>query len=114
MITRAVVALDRAQRPSGVPGPTERVDAAGDGDEQPGQLARVLTATDLARGTVMGLSSFASKPVEEVAAAGPATFFQVYWVGTREDMAAHLERARAGTPQTRSVTAPGRRVEERA
>jgi pre-mycofactocin synthase len=47
------------------------------------------------RGTVMGLSSFASKPVEEVAAAGPATFFQVYWVGTREDMAAHLERARA-------------------
>jgi heme/flavin dehydrogenase (mycofactocin system) len=48
-----------------------------------------------ARGTVMGLSSFASKPVEEVAAANPQTFFQTYWVGTREDMAAHLERARA-------------------
>src|ERR1700723_1879651 len=48
-----------------------------------------------ARGTVMGLSSFASKPVEGVVAAGPATFFQVYWVGTREDMAARLERARA-------------------
>ena len=47
------------------------------------------------RGTVMGLSSFASKPVEEVVAAGPATFFQVYWVGTREDMAVHVERARA-------------------
>jgi heme/flavin dehydrogenase (mycofactocin system) len=48
-----------------------------------------------ARGTVMGLSSFASKPVEEVVAASPATFFQTYWVGTREDMAAHVERARA-------------------
>src|SRR5580704_5774813 len=29
-----------------------------------------------ARGTVMGLSSFASKPVEEVVAANPQTFFQ--------------------------------------
>ena len=38
------------------------------------------------RGTVMGLSSFASKPVEEVVAANPATFFQTYWIGTREDM----------------------------
>ena len=34
-----------------------------------------------ARGTAMGLSSFASKPVEEVVAANPQTFFQVYWVG---------------------------------
>src|SRR6476659_7171632 len=48
-----------------------------------------------ARGTVMGLSSFASKPIEEVIAASPQTFFQTYWVGTREDMAAHVERARA-------------------
>jgi isopentenyl diphosphate isomerase/L-lactate dehydrogenase-like FMN-dependent dehydrogenase len=29
-----------------------------------------------ARGTVMRLSSFASKPVEEVVAANPQTFFQ--------------------------------------
>ena len=38
-----------------------------------------------ARGTVMGLSSFASKPVEEVVAANPQTFFQLYWsaAGTR-------------------------------
>jgi heme/flavin dehydrogenase (mycofactocin system) len=48
-----------------------------------------------ARGTVMGLSSFASKPVEEVLAASPRTFFQMYWVGTRDDMAARMERARA-------------------
>src|SRR5258705_3787897 len=38
-----------------------------------------------ARGTVMGLSSFASKPVEEVAAATPQTLVQAYWVGTRKD-----------------------------
>jgi heme/flavin dehydrogenase (mycofactocin system) len=47
-----------------------------------------------ARGTAMGLSSFASKPVEEVVAANSKTFFQMYWVGTREDMAARMERAR--------------------
>jgi L-lactate dehydrogenase (cytochrome)/glycolate oxidase len=47
-----------------------------------------------ARGTAMGLSSFASKPVEEVAAANPKTFFQMYWVGTRDDMIARMERAR--------------------
>ena len=34
-----------------------------------------------ARGTVMGLSCFASKPIEEVVAANPQTFFQTYWVG---------------------------------
>jgi L-lactate dehydrogenase (cytochrome)/glycolate oxidase len=48
-----------------------------------------------ARGTAMGLSSFASKPIEEVAAANPKTLFQMYWVGSRDDMAARMERARA-------------------
>jgi len=48
-----------------------------------------------ARGTAMGLSSFASKPVEEVVAANPQTFFQVYWVGSRDDVARRLDRARA-------------------
>jgi heme/flavin dehydrogenase (mycofactocin system) len=47
-----------------------------------------------ARGTAMGLSSFASKPVEEVAAANPQTFFQMYWVGTREILVQRMERAR--------------------
>ena len=37
-----------------------------------------------ARGTAMGLSSFASKPVEDVVAANPQTFFQMYWMGTRD------------------------------
>jgi pre-mycofactocin synthase len=47
-----------------------------------------------ARGIAMGLSSFASKPIEEVVAANPQTFFQMYWVGTREEMLARMERAR--------------------
>jgi heme/flavin dehydrogenase (mycofactocin system) len=47
-----------------------------------------------ARGTVMSLSSFASKPIEEVAAANPQTFFQMYWVGTREVLVQRMERAR--------------------
>jgi L-lactate dehydrogenase (cytochrome) len=48
-----------------------------------------------ARGTAMGLSSFASKPIEEVTAANPQVFFQLYWAGGREQIAARIERARA-------------------
>ena len=47
-----------------------------------------------ARGTAIGLSSMASKPMEEVIAANPKTFFQLYWVGDRDVMAAKVERAR--------------------
>jgi pre-mycofactocin synthase len=47
-----------------------------------------------ARGIAMGLSSFASKPIEEVVAVNSQTFFQMYWVGTRDEMAARVERAR--------------------
>jgi len=48
-------------------------------------------------GTAMGLSSFASKPIEEVVAANPKTFFQAYWLGDKDSMVARLERAkRAG------------------
>jgi pre-mycofactocin synthase len=48
-----------------------------------------------ARGTAVGLSSFASKPVEEVVAANPQTFFQIYWCGSRDQIQARMERARA-------------------
>ncbi len=47
-----------------------------------------------ARGTAMGLSSFASKPIEEVIAANPKLFFQVYWLGGRDAIAERVERAR--------------------
>ena len=48
-----------------------------------------------ARGTAMGLSSFASMPVEDVVAACPQTFFQIYWIGSRDQILARIERARA-------------------
>src|SRR6201995_1219798 len=47
-----------------------------------------------ARGTAMGLSSFASKPIEAVIAANPKTFFQMYWVGGRDEMLARMTRAK--------------------
>lgn len=58
-----------------------------------GELAVARAAA--ARGTAMGLSSFASKPIEDVVAANPKTFFQVYWLGGRDAIAARVERARA-------------------
>jgi L-lactate dehydrogenase (cytochrome)/glycolate oxidase len=47
-----------------------------------------------ARGTAAGLSSFASSAVEDVVDANPATFFQVYWAGTKDEIADRVERAR--------------------
>ena len=43
----------------------------------------------------MGLSSFASKPVEEVVAANPQTFCQTYWCGTRDQLGPSPGRAHA-------------------
>ncbi|HEV2427698.1 MAG TPA: pre-mycofactocin synthase MftD, partial [Acidimicrobiales bacterium] len=48
-----------------------------------------------ARGVAMGLSSFASRAVEEVVAANPQTLFQVYWAGSRDDIEARVTRALA-------------------
>ena len=57
-----------------------------------GELAVARAAA--ARGTAIGLSSFASKPIEDVAAANPQTLFQIYWNGTRETMVQRMDRAR--------------------
>jgi len=57
-----------------------------------------------ARGTAIGLSSFASKPIEDVVAANPQTFFQLYWAGSREQIAARIERARAAGARGLIVT----------
>lgn len=57
-----------------------------------------------ARGTVVGLSSFASKPVEEVTAANPKTFYQMYWTGSREQMVHRLSRAQAAGAKGLIVT----------
>ena len=45
------------------------------------------------RGTLMGLSNFASKPVEEVVGANDRTFFQMYWTGDRDVMVQRMQRA---------------------
>jgi L-lactate dehydrogenase (cytochrome) len=55
-------------------------------------------------GTAMGLSSFASKPIEQVAAANPQTFFQMYWVGTRERILQRAERAKTAGATALVVT----------
>jgi heme/flavin dehydrogenase (mycofactocin system) len=47
-----------------------------------------------ARGIAMGLSSFASKPIEEVVAANDKTLFQLYWVGSRDEILARAMRAK--------------------
>jgi L-lactate dehydrogenase (cytochrome)/glycolate oxidase len=56
-----------------------------------GELAVARAAAN--RGIAMGLSSFASQPIEEVVSANPQTFFQIYWCGTKDQMAQRLERA---------------------
>jgi L-lactate dehydrogenase (cytochrome) len=50
-------------------------------------------------GTAMGLSSFASKPIEQVVAANAKTFFQVYWLGSRDRILQVLDRAREAGAQ---------------
>ena len=49
-----------------------------------------------ARGTAMGLSRVRQHArIEEVVAANPKTFAQLYWAGSREAIEARVERARA-------------------
>jgi heme/flavin dehydrogenase (mycofactocin system) len=55
-------------------------------------------------GTAVGLSSFASMAVEDVVAANPKTFFQIYWVGDRDSNLARLERARGAGAKAVIVT----------
>jgi L-lactate dehydrogenase (cytochrome) len=53
-------------------------------------VARAAAAAGLA----IGLSSFASRSIEEVVEANPAAFLQVYWLGDRDRIGRLLERAR--------------------
>ncbi|MBZ5739449.1 pre-mycofactocin synthase MftD [Nocardioides mangrovi] len=56
-----------------------------------GEVAVARAANN--RGTLMGLSNFASKSVEEVVEACPRTFFQMYWTGDRDVMVQRMQRA---------------------
>jgi len=55
-------------------------------------------------GTAMGLSSFASMPVEDVAAANPKMFFQIYWSGSKDAILQRAERARQAGARALIVT----------
>jgi heme/flavin dehydrogenase (mycofactocin system) len=52
----------------------------------------------------MGLSSFASMPVEDVAAVNPKLFFQVYWCGSKDAIMQRVERARRAGAKALIVT----------
>jgi L-lactate dehydrogenase (cytochrome)/glycolate oxidase len=58
-----------------------------------GEIAVARAAAN--RGTTMALSAFASKPMEEVAAANPRLLLQLYWTGSRDRLLAQLARARS-------------------
>lgn len=58
-----------------------------------GEVAVARAAAN--RGIPMGLSSFASKSVEDVCAVNNSVFFQMYWSGDRDTMVQRLERAKA-------------------
>jgi heme/flavin dehydrogenase (mycofactocin system) len=47
-----------------------------------------------ARGVAMGLSCFASKPIEDVVAANTQTLFQLHWTGSRDSLLPLVDRAR--------------------
>lgn len=57
-----------------------------------GELAVARAAAGA--GTALGLSSFASKPVEQVVEANGKTFFQIYWLGGRERIEQIAARAK--------------------
>jgi L-lactate dehydrogenase (cytochrome)/glycolate oxidase len=58
-----------------------------------GEVAVARAAAN--RGVAMGLSSFASKSIEEVTAVNSQVFFQMYWSGDRDTMVRRLRRAEA-------------------
>ena len=57
-----------------------------------GELAVARAAE--ARGTAVSLGSFGSKALKAVVAQNPKTFFQMYWMGTRDAMLQRIEKAR--------------------
>jgi heme/flavin dehydrogenase (mycofactocin system) len=63
-------------------------------------VARAAAAAD----TAMGLSSLASKAIEEVTAAHSKVFFQMYWSGDRDRILARAERAREAGAKGMIVT----------
>ena len=67
-----------------------------------GEVAIARAAAN--RGITMGLSSFASKSIEEVAAVNDATFFQLYWCGDKDTLVQRMNRARTAGAKGLIVT----------
>lgn len=67
-----------------------------------GEVAIARAAAN--RGIAMGLSSFASKSIEEVAAVNDSTFFQLYWCGDKDTLVQRMNRARAAGAKGLIVT----------
>jgi pre-mycofactocin synthase len=53
-----------------------------------------VARASVARGVAMGLSSFASRSLEEVCGVSDQVLFQMYWSGDRDTMVQRLERAK--------------------
>ena len=62
-----------------------------------GEVAVARAAAN--RGVAVGLSSFASKSIEEVCAVSNQVLFQMYWSGDRDTMVQRLQRARSAGAQ---------------
>ncbi|MGH3564752.1 MAG: pre-mycofactocin synthase MftD [Pseudonocardia sp.] len=67
-----------------------------------GEVAVARAAASV--GTAIGLSSMAGKPIEDVVAANPKTFFQMYWDGSRDRICQRADRARKAGAQALIVT----------
>lgn len=67
-----------------------------------GEVAMARAAAS--RGIPMGLSSFASKPMEQVTAAHQDVLFQMYWMGERDDLQFWMDRARSAGAKGLIVT----------
>jgi L-lactate dehydrogenase (cytochrome)/glycolate oxidase len=67
-----------------------------------GEVAIARAAAN--RGIAMGLSSFASKSVEDVCAVNSQTFFQMYWCGDKDTLVQRMERARVAGAKGLIVT----------
>jgi L-lactate dehydrogenase (cytochrome)/glycolate oxidase len=67
-----------------------------------GEVAIARAAAN--RGIAMGLSSFASRSIEDVAAVNNSTFFQLYWCGDKDTLVQRMDRARAAGAKGLIVT----------
>ncbi|MEI8286104.1 MAG: pre-mycofactocin synthase MftD [Actinomycetes bacterium] len=67
-----------------------------------GEVAIARAAAN--RGIAMGLSSFASRSIEDVAAVNNSTFFQLYWCGDKDTLVQRMNRARAAGAKGLIVT----------